>query len=86
MLQFCWQVLSDPRQKRFFKSKDMRDLFTLGDQYADAPETADIFAGLDTAVALDPTELAVPAGSTTPTPEATPPPQDIAAGMFLSPS
>ena len=54
------QVLSDPRQKRFFKSKDMRDLFTLGDQYMDAPETAAIFAGLDSEVALDPATLAVP--------------------------
>ena len=58
-----WQVLSDPRQKRFFKSKDMRDLFTLGDQYVDAPETAAIFAGLDSEVALDPAQLAAPAAT-----------------------
>lgn len=58
------QVLSDPRQKRFFKSKDMRDLFTLGDQYLDAPETAAIFAGLDSEVALDPVQLARPVSAT----------------------
>ena len=57
------QVLSDPRQKRFFKSKDMRDLFTLGDQYQDAPETAAIFAGLDLEVALDPAQLARPSSA-----------------------
>ncbi|KAK9811155.1 hypothetical protein WJX73_007203 [Symbiochloris irregularis] len=57
------KVLSDPRQKRFFKSKDMRDLFTLGSQYEDAPETAAIFAGLDSEVALDPARLARPASA-----------------------
>lgn len=41
------QVLSDPRQKRFFKAKDMRDLFTLGDEYANATETSEIFASVN---------------------------------------
>ncbi|KAL3138902.1 hypothetical protein ABBQ32_005724 [Trebouxia sp. C0010 RCD-2024] len=41
------KVLSDPRQKRFFKSKDMRDLFTLGDEYANATETSEIFASVN---------------------------------------
>ena len=59
----CWQaatvsaaaqVLSDPRQKRFFKSKDMRDLFTLGGDHADASESATIFAGLDSQIAMEP--------------------------------
>lgn len=27
------KVLRDPRQRRFFKSKDMQDLFTLGSEY-----------------------------------------------------
>ena len=27
------KVLRDPRQKRFFKARDLRDLFTLGDEY-----------------------------------------------------
>lgn len=40
-------MLSDPRQKRFFKSKDMRDLFTLGDEYANATETSEIFASVN---------------------------------------
>lgn len=42
------KVLRDPRQKRFFKARDLSDLFTLGDEYADGTETAEIFAGLDT--------------------------------------
>eukprot|EP00891_Asterochloris_glomerata_P001490 jgi/Astpho2/1490/fgenesh1_pm.00026_%23_10_t len=41
------KVLSDPRQKRFFKAKDMADLFTLGDEYAPQTETADMFASLN---------------------------------------
>ncbi len=44
-------MLQDPRQKRFFKAKDMSDLFVLGSEYATATETADIFAGLDGSVA-----------------------------------
>jgi hypothetical protein len=47
-----WQVLRDPRQKRFFKAKDMSDLFQLGDQYAHAPETAQIFAGINSEIPL----------------------------------
>ncbi len=43
----CTQVLQDPRQKRFFKARDMSDLFTLGNEYASATETATIFAGLN---------------------------------------
>ncbi len=46
-LSLLLQVLSDPRQKRFFKSKDMRDLFTLGDEYANATETSEIFASVN---------------------------------------
>ena len=46
------QVLRDPRQKRFFKAKDMSDLFQLGDQYAQAPETAQIFAGVNSEIPL----------------------------------
>jgi DNA excision repair protein ERCC-6 len=42
------KVLRDPRQKRFFKARDLSDLFTLGDEYADGTETAEIFASLDT--------------------------------------
>jgi DNA excision repair protein ERCC-6 len=38
-------VLQDPRQRRFFKAKDMSDLFTLGSEYASTTETSAIFAG-----------------------------------------
>ena len=43
------QVLQDPKQKRFFKSKDMQDLFTLGDEYSQETETAAIFSTLASA-------------------------------------
>lgn len=39
------KVLSDPRQRRFFKPKDIRDLFTLGDDGDKGTETGDLFAG-----------------------------------------
>lgn len=39
------KVLSDPRQRRFFKPKDMRDLFQLGNETEEGTETGDIFAG-----------------------------------------
>lgn len=39
------KVLTDPRQRRFFKPKDMRDLFTLGDDEEEGTETGDIFSG-----------------------------------------
>lgn len=45
-------MLRDPRQKRFFKAKDMSDLFQLGDQCAHAPETAQIFAGINSEIPL----------------------------------
>ena len=64
------QVLRDPKQKRFFKSKDIHDLFTLGPQYAGASETASIFSSLHGGleVPLDPDAMAVPAESAQPTP------------------
>ena len=45
------QVLQDPRQRRFFKAKDMSDLFTLGSEYAATTETSAIFAGAGNALA-----------------------------------
>lgn len=39
------KVLSDPRQRRFFKRKDMKDLFTLADEKEAGTETGDLFAG-----------------------------------------
>ncbi|CAL5223760.1 g6324 [Coccomyxa viridis] len=64
------KVLRDPKQKRFFKSKDIHDLFTLGPQYAGASETASIFSSLHGGleVPLDPDAMAVPAESAQPTP------------------
>ena len=58
-------MLRDPKQKRFFKSKDIHDLFTLGPQYAGASETASIFSSLHGGleVPLDPDSLAAPAES-----------------------
>ena len=34
------QVLRDPRQKRFFKARDIHDLFTLGSQVCALRESA----------------------------------------------
>ncbi len=69
----CWlttlgpavQVLRNPKQKRFFKSKDIHDLFTLGDQYTGGSETAHIFSSLHGGleVPLDPDTMAVPVES-----------------------
>mmetsp|Transcript_23904 Transcript_23904/g.40058 ORF Transcript_23904/g.40058 Transcript_23904/m.40058 type:complete len:1147 (-) Transcript_23904:25-3465(-) len=44
------KILSDPRQRRFFKAKDLRDLFTLGTEYAEGTETGDMFADLSTEI------------------------------------
>lgn len=38
-------MLTDPRQRRFFKPKDIKDLFALGDDDEQGTETGDIFAG-----------------------------------------
>eukprot|EP00803_Ostreobium_quekettii_P007583 evm.model.scf_983.2 EVM.evm.TU.scf_983.2 scf_983:13173-28199(-) len=40
------KILQDPRQKRFFTARDMRDLFTLGDGSAPGTETGTIFRSL----------------------------------------
>lgn len=47
------KVLKDPRQKRFFKAKDLSDLFTLGDEYAEGTETAAIFSSIGAATNID---------------------------------
>lgn len=39
------KVLNDPRQRRFFKQKDIRDLFTLAEEDERGTETGDIFSG-----------------------------------------
>ena len=37
------KILQDPRQRRFFKSNDLHDLFTLGNQDEETTETGDLF-------------------------------------------
>ncbi|KAJ3186290.1 hypothetical protein HDU85_007730 [Gaertneriomyces sp. JEL0708] len=39
------KILKDPRQRRFFKSNDMRDLFTLSLPDSNGTETGDLFHG-----------------------------------------
>ncbi|GJQ12130.1 hypothetical protein GpartN1_g3921.t1 [Galdieria partita] len=39
------KVLKDAQQKRFFRPKDLFDLFTLGDEYEEGTETGDLFSG-----------------------------------------
>lgn len=42
------KILSDPKQKRFFKVNELHDLFTLGDDDEKGTETADIFNSRET--------------------------------------
>lgn len=51
------KVLKDPRQKRFFKAKDLSDLFTLGDEYAEGTETAAIFSSIGASTNIDAAEI-----------------------------
>jgi len=51
------KVLKDPRQKRFFKAKDLSDLFTLGDEYAQGTETAEIFSSIGASANIDAAEI-----------------------------
>ncbi|KAG0046108.1 hypothetical protein BGZ83_008703 [Gryganskiella cystojenkinii] len=44
------KILKDPKQRRFFKSHDMADLFTLENEDAVGTETGGIFAGSEIAV------------------------------------
>ena len=39
------RVLKDPKQRRFFKSNDLYELFTLSEGTTDRTETSAIFAG-----------------------------------------
>jgi DNA excision repair protein ERCC-6 len=39
------RVLKDPKQRRFFKSNDIYELFTVGSKDQDSTETSAIFAG-----------------------------------------
>jgi len=65
------RVLRDPRQRRYFKSRDLADLFTLGDEYADGTETAEIFAALDTEIRAEDLTEGGPANE-----ESAPPPSE----------
>ena len=40
------KILKDPRQRRFFKTKDLMDLFTLGEDLGAGTETGDLFADI----------------------------------------
>ncbi len=46
------RVLKDPTQKRFFKSNDLYDLFTLNEGTSDKTETSAIFAGTNSEIEL----------------------------------
>ena len=47
----CNRVLKDPKQRRFFKSNDLLELFTLGsDDSQGHTETGAIFAGTGTVI------------------------------------
>ncbi|KAJ8328118.1 DNA repair protein rhp26 [Batrachochytrium dendrobatidis] len=44
------KILKDPRQRRFFKSNDLHDLFMLGSKEDDTTETGNLFEGMDVEV------------------------------------
>ena len=45
--------MKDPTQKRFFKSNDLYDLFTLNEGTSDKTETSAIFAGTNSEVEVN---------------------------------
>lgn len=47
------RILKDPKQKRFFKSSELYELFSLT-EHQEGSETADLFSGLGAAVPLNP--------------------------------
>merc|ERR1719323_2440708 len=47
------RVLKDPKQRRFFKSNDLYELFTLNEGTSDKTETSAIFAGTGSDVKVD---------------------------------
>lgn len=47
------RVLKDPTQKRFFKSNDLYDLFTLNEGTSDKTETSAIFAGTNSEIDVE---------------------------------
>lgn len=57
------RVLKDPKQRRFFKSNDLYELFTLKDTDSQCTETEAIFAGTGSEVARNPREASSERGS-----------------------
>lgn len=49
----CNKVLKDPRQRRFFKSNDLLELFTLKETDDGTTETSAIFAGTKAQVRIN---------------------------------
>ncbi|XP_054156083.1 DNA excision repair protein ERCC-6-like [Oppia nitens] len=47
------KVLKDPKQRRFFKTNDLYELFTLGSE-SSATESSSVFAGTDSEIKLSP--------------------------------
>ncbi|KAJ1923164.1 DNA repair protein rhp26 [Tieghemiomyces parasiticus] len=50
------KILKDPKQKRFFKSTDLRDLFSLGSEGGTGTETGSIFQGTEVSQAAATTQ------------------------------
>jgi DNA excision repair protein ERCC-6 len=42
------KILSDPRQRRFFKMRNLHELFELGDEHAQSTETGELFGDIST--------------------------------------
>lgn len=83
------KVLSDPRQKRFFQTKDLRELFTLeSDRPGRSTETARIFGAVDAQVVLPPEGQPGgrgAGGAAAPAPAPQQPPAQPAAAAALAP-
>eukprot|EP00127_Corallochytrium_limacisporum_P006194 Clim_evm11s221 gene=Clim_evmTU11s221 len=52
------RILKDPKQRRFFKSSDIKDLFRLNEDEDRTTETSDMFAGTGLNVDINVTEVA----------------------------
>ncbi|KNC97521.1 DNA-dependent ATPase RAD26 [Spizellomyces punctatus DAOM BR117] len=51
------KILKDPRQRRFFKSNDLNDLFTLGSADDVGTETGDLFHGTDAEINFEEAQM-----------------------------
>jgi len=63
------RVLKDPKQRRFFKSNDLYELFTLNETDNDKTETSAIFAGTGSNVKVTPTPAFKPKQRAKPVPD-----------------